>query len=131
MGRDDRNRKARQGCPPVRGNLKEAEAVSSDSTNRNRIQGRRGGVIRQWTETPESHSDTHAGKSGGRRAKEAQLTLGDLLVCPDEPDYRDGNGVGRTWEKSAEAVVVRLSNQRSQDPDMGRSNHASQERMKG
>jgi RNA-directed DNA polymerase len=39
--------------------------------------------------------------------KDAQLTLGDLPVCPDEPDYRGGNVAGRTWEKSAEAVVVR------------------------
>jgi hypothetical protein len=93
----------------MRQNLKEADAITSDSTNRNRIQGRRGGVIRQWTEMPQSHSDTHAGKSGERRAKEAQLTLGDLPVCPDEPDYGGGNVAGRTWEKSAEAVVVRLS----------------------
>ena len=91
----------------ARRNLKEAEAHSSDATDRNRIQGRRGGVTRQWTGTPDSHADTHAGKSGGRRAKDAQLTLGGLPVCPDDTDHRDGNAAGWTWEKSAEAVVVR------------------------
>ena len=82
--------------PAARRDLKEADAITSDSTNRNRIQGRRGGVIRQWTERPKSHSDTHAGKSGEGRAKEAQLTLGGLSPCPDEPDYRHGNGPG--WD---------------------------------
>src|SRR5262249_61140120 len=51
--------------------------------------------------------DTHVGKSGGRRAKDAQLTLGGLPVRPDDPDHRDGNAAGGTREKSAEAVVVR------------------------
>ena len=60
---------------------------------------------------PDSHSVGDDGKSGEARAKDTQLTLGGLPVRSDDPDYRDGNVVGWTWEKSAEAVVVRLSSQ--------------------
>jgi hypothetical protein len=42
---------------------------SSEPTHRNRISGRRGGVTRQWTGTPNHHPDTRACKSGGARAK--------------------------------------------------------------
>ena len=56
---------------------------------------------------PDSHSVGGGGKSGEARAKETQLTLGDLPVRPGDPDYHSGNAVGWTWEKSAEAVVVR------------------------
>jgi hypothetical protein len=83
--------------------------LNSDSTNRNRIPGRRGGVSWQWTAMPDSHPDTHAGKSGGDRAKQPRLTLGDLPARPGEPDYRGRKVAGRAWEKSAEAVVVRSS----------------------
>jgi hypothetical protein len=65
---------------------------SSEPTNRNRIQGRRGGVTRQWTGTPNHHPDMRAGKSGGARAKQQRLTLGDLYVSPDEPEQGAGNG---------------------------------------
>jgi len=58
----------------------------SDSTHRNRIQGRGGGVSQQWMATPNNHSDTHLGKSGEARRKESRLTLGDLLTCLEEPD---------------------------------------------
>ena len=92
----------------ARRNLKKADAPNSDSMNRNRIQGQRRRVTRQWTGTPDSHSVGDAGKSGEDRVKDAQLTLGDLPVRPADPDYRGGNVVGWTWEKSAEAVVVRL-----------------------
>jgi hypothetical protein len=91
----------------ARRNLKKADAPNSDSTNRNRIQGQRRWVTRHETGTPDSHSVGDAGKSGEDRAKDAQLTLGDLPVCPVDPDYRSGNAVGWTWEKSAEAVVSR------------------------
>ncbi|MBV8893890.1 MAG: hypothetical protein JO266_18295 [Acidobacteria bacterium] len=60
---------------------------------------------------PNSHSVGGAGKSGADRVKDAELTLGGLPVCPGDPDHHDGNVVGWTWEKSAEAVVVRLSSQ--------------------
>jgi hypothetical protein len=33
-----------------------------------------------------------AGKSGGARAKQQRLTLGDLYVSPDEPEQGAGNG---------------------------------------
>jgi len=36
--------------------------------------------------TPNNHSDTHLGKSGEARQKETRLTLGDLLICLEEPD---------------------------------------------
>ena len=49
-----------------------------EPTNRNQIEGQRGGVIRHWTEKPGSHSDTRAGKSGSDREKDEHLTLGDL-----------------------------------------------------
>ena len=69
---------------------------NSDPTNRNRIQGRRGWVTRQWTGTPDSHSDAHAGKSGGARGKEARLTLGDLRSSAGRsglpPRQRDEEG---------------------------------------
>jgi hypothetical protein len=66
---------------------------SQDSTNRNRIEGRRGGVTRQWTGMPDTHPDTRVGKSGEALAKEAWLTLGGLFACPC--DYLVGNGKGR------------------------------------
>jgi RNA-directed DNA polymerase len=61
---------------------------------------------------PDSHSVGGAGKSGEDRVKDAQLTLGDLPVCPGDPDYHSGNAVGWTWEKSAEAVVIRSSSRK-------------------
>ena len=103
----------------ARRNLKEADAISSDSTNRNRIQGRRGGAIRQWTETPDRHRDTHAGRSGERRAKVAELTPGRSPVSSPMPSscgsraWTHGRSRrqrrDRRREKSAEAVVVRSS----------------------
>lgn len=68
---------------------------NSDSTNRNRIQGRPGGVTRQWTGTPESHPDTRAGRSGEARGTEPQLTPGDLRPRPGEPDHRVGDEAGQ------------------------------------
>src|SRR5579871_2304937 len=75
---------------------KEADAPNSDSTNRNRISGSRGGVTRQRTGTPNRHPDTHGSKSGEDRAKQSRLTLGDLPPRPDDPDYRPGNRSG--WD---------------------------------
>lgn len=49
-------------------------------THRNRIEGRHGGVTWHWTGTPDSRSDTRAGKSGGSRRKESCLTVGDLAI---------------------------------------------------
>jgi hypothetical protein len=68
---------------------------NSDPTNRNRIEGLRGGVTQQWMGTPNSHPERCGGKSGGDRGKETRLTLGGLYICLDEPDYHNGNGVGR------------------------------------
>ena len=68
-----------------------------DSTNRNRIEGLRGGVTQQWMGTPSSHPERCGGKSGGDRGKETRLTLGGLCICLEEPDYRNGNGAGRVW----------------------------------
>jgi len=87
----------------------ESRCPNSDSTNRNRIQGQRRRVTRQPTGMPSSHSAGDAGKSGEDRVKDAELTLGGLPVRPGDPDYCGGNAVGWTREKSAEAVVVRLS----------------------
>ena len=58
----------------------------SDSTKRNRIQGRGGGVSQHWMARPDNHSDTHLGKSGEARRKESRLTLGDLFGCSEEPN---------------------------------------------
>ena len=44
---------------------------------------------------PESHPDTHAGKSGSARAKQQRLTLGDLPASPDDPEQGAGDGVRR------------------------------------
>ena len=68
---------------------------NSDPTNRNRIEGLRGGVTQPWMGTPNSHLERCGGKSGGDRGKEARLTLGGLCICLDEPDYGNGNGAGR------------------------------------
>lgn len=72
-----------------------SQRQSSDPANRNRIEGRHGGVDCEqswpWTGTPDSHPDTRVGKSGGSRMKETQLILGDLRVCPCEPGYPAGN----------------------------------------
>jgi hypothetical protein len=108
----------------ARRNLKKADAPNSDSTNRNRIQGQRRRVTRQGTGTPSSHSVGDEGKSGEDRVKDAQLTLGDLPVCPDDPGYRSGNAAGGTWEKSAEAVIVRSSSLagREVQPCLARAN---------
>ena len=65
-----------------------------DSTNRNRIEGRRGRVTRQWTGMPDNHSDARVGKSGEGRGKESCLTLGDLQFCRDDPGYRGSDASG-------------------------------------
>ena len=66
-------------------------------TNRNRIRGRRGGVTRLLTGTPDSHSDTRGGKSGGDRGKDQRLTLGDLhrsWTCPSSGPATASDGGG-------------------------------------
>jgi hypothetical protein len=72
-----------------------SQRQNPDPTNRNRIEGRHGGVTRHWTGTPDSHPDTHGGKSGGDRGKEARLTLGDLGTCLPAADYQRGDAKGR------------------------------------
>ena len=67
---------------------------NSDSTNRNRIEGPRGGVTQHWMGRPNSHPELRGGKSGGCRGKGTRLTLGGLCICLGEPDYGDGNGTG-------------------------------------
>jgi hypothetical protein len=67
---------------------------NSDPTNRNRIEGQRSGVTRQWTGRPNSHPGAVGVNPAGGRGKEARLTLGGLCVCLGEPDYRDGNRAG-------------------------------------
>lgn len=64
---------------------------SSELTNRNRIRGRRGGATRHGTGTPDRHPGTRAGKSGGARAKQQRLTLGDLPASPGDPEQDGGN----------------------------------------
>jgi len=91
--------------PDVSRDLKEAVGENADLTNRNRIRGLHGGVTRHWTGRPDGHSDTHEGKPGKTRGKESRLTLGGLVRCPGDPDYRCGNTAGKTREKSAEAVA--------------------------
>ena len=71
-----------------------------DLTDRNRIQGRRGGVSGQRTATPSSHSDTHAGKSGGDPVKHPQLTLGDLSICRAMPTTDSATGGEESREVS-------------------------------
>jgi hypothetical protein len=39
-------------------------------------------------------SGSTAGRSGEARGKDSKLNLGDLTVCPDDPDYCGGNVVG-------------------------------------
>jgi hypothetical protein len=73
----------------------ESRCPNSDSTNRNRIQGQRRRATRHETGTPDSHSVDDEGKSGERRVKDAELTLGDLSFRSDNPDYRGGNVVGQ------------------------------------
>lgn len=56
-----------------------------DLTNRNRIQGRQGGVRRQRTPTPNTHRDTPGGTSGRDRATASRLIVGDLTSRRDDP----------------------------------------------
>lgn len=42
---------------------------------------------------PNHHPDTRAGKSGGARAKQQRLTLGDLFASPGDPEQGVGNGI--------------------------------------
>ena len=81
---------------------------SSELTNRNRIPGRCGGVTRPRTGNPKSQSDTRIGKSGGDRAKDQRLTLGDLFLSPAIRVGRRQRGP-MDGEKSAEAIVVRAT----------------------
>jgi hypothetical protein len=83
-----------------KGVRREAESEGSvrrsvDSTNRNRIEGRRSWVSWPNTTKPGSHSESCEGRSGECHGKEIGLTLGDVCHCPDEPDYRAGDSQGR------------------------------------
>jgi hypothetical protein len=42
---------------------------------------------------PDNHPYTRAGKSGGARAKQQRLTLGDLFTSPGDPEQGVGNGI--------------------------------------
>jgi hypothetical protein len=42
---------------------------------------------------PNHHPDMCAGKSGGARAKQQCLTLGDLFASPGDPEQDVGNGI--------------------------------------
>ncbi len=64
---------------------------NSDSTNRNRIQGRPRWVTRQWTRMPSIHPEAWQGRSGEARAKDSTLNLGGLPFCEDDLRYRRGN----------------------------------------
>ena len=73
MYRDDRNHEPKTRVSVARRNLKELAAQNSDSTKRNRIQGRLRGVTRQWIRVPNYHPDARQGKSGEARGKDASL----------------------------------------------------------
>jgi hypothetical protein len=66
-----------------------------EPTNRNRIRGRRGGVTRHRTGTPEDHPDMRAGKSGGDQGKGSCLTLGGLPLSPGDPEQGVSDGPRR------------------------------------
>jgi len=93
----------RRAEPPVRArvslaraNLKEADGQITDTTNRNRIQGRRGGVSEHWIAMPDTRPDARVGKSGGDREKDGKLTLGDPRECRDDPGYCLGDEAGES-----------------------------------
>ena len=78
------------------------------------------------------------GRSGEARGKDSKLNLGGLSLCEDTPNQATTLSVWqhaeRGREKSAETVVVCSFTWmlRTKVPAcVGRSNHASQERMKG
>jgi len=68
------------------------------------MEGRRGGVTRQWTGKPDTHPDTRVGKSGEARTKQARLTLGDLCDV-GRTRLRGRQRPGKAAQKSAEAIV--------------------------
>ena len=66
---------------------------NSDLTNRNRIEGQRSGVTRQWTGRPNSHPGTAGVNPAGTEGKRHDLPW-EVSVPVWEPDYRDGNRAG-------------------------------------
>jgi len=62
-------------------------------------------VTRQWTRTPEPHTQSSTGKSGEAQGDHARLNLGGLSVCP-AIGLPGGQLLEMGWEKSAEAIVV-------------------------
>lgn len=67
---------------------------SSDSTNRNWIQGRTRRVTRQWTRTPNSHPEAWAVNPARPEGKTQGLTW-EVSRSVGRTDYRDGNAAGR------------------------------------
>jgi hypothetical protein len=91
---------------------------TSELTNRNRIQGRCGGVTRRLTGKPNSHTDT-------TQVNPAALE-GRISVLPWEisPPLRFAGAGGRErfltgGEKSAEAIVARATGRRAEFDNRG------------
>ncbi len=68
-----------------------------ERTNSNRIAGRRGGVTRQWTGTPDSHPDAHAGKSGRDGGKISVLPWETSAGLGATPEQDGGNAIRCPW----------------------------------
>ena len=62
---------------------------------------------RQLSSKPDTCTESKAVNAAGISVKVARLTLGDLPTCIVLPASR---GVGMGWQKSAEAIVVGLTN---------------------
>ena len=87
-----------------------SQRQNSDSTNRNRIQGRPCRVTRQWTRMPNGHSEARRVDPARPEGKTQQLNLGDLSFCEDTPakatTLSAWQHVEMEREKSAAVVVV-------------------------
>jgi hypothetical protein len=106
-------------CVTARWGGEEALRQTLELTNRNRIQGRCGGVTRRRMGKPESHTDTTPGKSGSIRGKEACLTLGGLFAAPACDGSRGPGTVPDRREKSAEAIVAQTIGRRAEFDNEG------------
>ena len=78
---------------------------NSDLTNRNRIEGQRSGVTRQWTGRPNSHAGAAGVNPAGTEGKRHDLPW-EVSAPVWAARLRHWQQCGRGAEKSAEAIVV-------------------------
>ena len=71
---------------------------------------------RQISSKPDTYTESTAVNAAGISVKVARLTLGGLSTCLVLPASK---GAGMGWQKSAEAILVALTNRRRAEPVIG------------